>query len=81
MNARRSKGMLNRAVNSLAFHSPPEESRVIRRLRRLLSHPPLSNRGGRKRNSKVLEPGRVDDIGVVEGKVESGGGPGSLISL
>jgi len=32
--SRRSEGLLNRAVNSLAFHSLAKKSRVIRRRRR-----------------------------------------------
>lgn len=56
MNARGSEVMLNRVVNSLAFHSLPTESRVIRRRRR-------RRHGGRKRNSELLERGRVEGLG------------------
>lgn len=53
MNTRKSTELLNRAVNSLAFHSLAKESRVIRRRRR---------HGGRKTNSKLLEPGRIEGL-------------------
>lgn len=49
--SRRSEGLLNRAVNSLAFHSLAKEFRVIRR-----------RHGGRKTNSKLLEPGRIEGL-------------------
>ena len=63
MNARR--GMLNRAVNSLAFHSLPRQSRVIRRPRR-----PRRRRrrhGGRKRDPELLERGRVEGLEIGRG--------------
>lgn len=56
MNTRKSTELLNRAVNSLAFHSLAKESRVIRRRRRRRRH------GGRKTNSKLLEPGRIEGL-------------------
>ena len=63
MNARR--GMLNRAVNSLAFPSLPRQSRVIRRPRR-----PRRRRrrhGGRKRDPELLERGRVEGLEIGRG--------------
>lgn len=52
--------MLNRAVNSLAFHSLPRQSRVIRRppRRRHRRH------GGRKRYPELLERGRVEGLEI-----------------
>jgi hypothetical protein len=57
--SRRSEGLLNRAVNSLAFHSLAKKSRVIRRRRR--------RHGGRTRSywnrveSKVSPGLHVDE--------------------
>lgn len=73
MNTRRSEGLLNRAVNSLAFHSPTKESRVIRRRRRRRRH------GGRKTNLKLLERGRIEGLAGVA--CWRRGVVGSLISL
>jgi len=56
MNTRRSEGLLNRAVNSLAFHSLAKESYGVIRRRRRRRH------GGRKTNSKLLEPGRIEGL-------------------
>lgn len=69
MNARR--GMLNRAVNSLAFHSLPRQSRVIRRPRRR-----RRRHGGRKRDPELLERGRVEglEMGTEGGGVGDRGG-------
>lgn len=61
MNAGGSAGMLNRAVNSLAFHSLPKQSQVIRRprgSRRSRRH------GGRKRNLELLERGRAEGLEI-----------------
>lgn len=63
MNARR--GMLNRAVNSLAFHSLPRQSRVIRRPRRPRRH--RRRHGGRKRDPELLERGRVEGLEIGRG--------------
>lgn len=59
MNARGSAGMLNRAINSLAFHSLPKQSQVIRRPRRRRRS---RRHGRRKRNLELLERGRVEGL-------------------
>lgn len=72
MNARAAKGMLNRVVNSLAFHSVPKQSQVIRCRRR------RRRRRERKRNLELFERGRVEGL---EGWCTSGRRIGGLISL